>query len=104
MASGSPQYEWLKGELANSNAACQVAYFHHPLFSSGSHGNNPGVKPLWDLLYADRGELILNGHDHDYERFAPQNPSDKLMPGVSASLSSVLAAEPLRVGYGQSQL
>jgi hypothetical protein len=75
LASGSPQYEWLKGELANSNAACQVAYFHHPLFSSGSHGNNPGVKPLWDLLYADRAELVLNGHDHSYERFAPQNSS-----------------------------
>ncbi len=74
MAPGLAQYEWLKGELANSSATCTAAYWHHPLFSSGPHGNNPAAKPLWDLLYADGADLVLNGHDHTYERFAPQNP------------------------------
>jgi hypothetical protein len=51
-----------------------LAYWHHPLFSSGKHGNNPGVEPLYRALYDADAELILSGHDHHYERFAPQDP------------------------------
>jgi acid phosphatase type 7 len=69
----SPMVVWLKQDLAAHPVACTLAYFHHPLFSSGSeNGNDPKMKPSWDALYAAGAEVILNGHDHDYERFAPQ--------------------------------
>jgi hypothetical protein len=77
-ADGSPQVTWLKADLAASSAACTVAMWHHPRFNSGaSHGNDPEVQPLWDTLYQNGADLILNGHEHVYERFAPQNPQQK---------------------------
>ncbi|HEX6654589.1 MAG TPA: metallophosphoesterase [Candidatus Limnocylindria bacterium] len=72
---GSTQLDWLKADLAANPRACSLAYWHRPLFSSGQHGNDSTVKPFWDALYAAGADLIINGHDHDYERFAPQNPS-----------------------------
>ena len=71
----SPMVRWLKQDLASHPKPCTLAYWHHPLFSSGSHGNVPKMKPSWDALYAADAEVVLNGHDHDYERFAPQSPS-----------------------------
>jgi acid phosphatase type 7 len=72
----SPQGKWLREDLAQHPAPCTLAYFHKPLFSSGAkHGNDPEMKPLWDALYHAGADVILNGHDHDYERFAPQNPA-----------------------------
>lgn len=65
---------WLKRDLAAHRGQCLLAYWHHPRFSSGEHGNETGVAPLWDALYAARADVVLNGHDHDYERFAKQNP------------------------------
>ena len=70
---GSRQVEWLRRNLASHPAACTLAYFHHPLFSSGEHGNNPFMKPIYRVLNAAGTELVLTGHDHDYERFAPMN-------------------------------
>jgi hypothetical protein len=67
---------FLQSDLAAHPAQCTLAYWHHPRFSSGSrHGNNSGMDPLWRSLYAARADVVLNGHDHEYERFAPQNPS-----------------------------
>jgi hypothetical protein len=75
----SPQTQWLKQELSQHARGCKLAYFHKPLFSSGGkHGNDPEVKPLWDVLYAAGADVVINGHDHDYERFAPQDPSGHL--------------------------
>lgn len=71
----SSQVAWLKADLAAHPTACVMAYWHHPRFSSGKHGNDSDVQPFWDALYAARAELVINGHDHDYERFAPQTPS-----------------------------
>jgi acid phosphatase type 7 len=72
---GSPEELWLRSDLATHPAACTVAYWHHPLFSSGkAHGNDPEMKPFWQDLYRANAELVINGHDHDYERFAPQDP------------------------------
>jgi hypothetical protein len=77
-AEGSPQLTWLKADLAASSAACTVAMWHHPRFNSGaSHGNAPETQPFWDVLYQNGADLILNGHEHVYERFAPQNPQQK---------------------------
>jgi hypothetical protein len=74
-AAGSAQETWLKADLAANSQGCTLAYWHKPLFSSGPHGNNASVKPLWDALYAANADVVLAGHDHDYERFAPQTPS-----------------------------
>jgi len=71
----SPQGQWLKQDLAQHPAICTLAHFHQPLFSSGlKHGNNSAMKPLWDVLYHAGADIIINGHDHDYERFALQDP------------------------------
>ena len=75
---GSPQETWLKSDLAAHSNLCTLAYWHHPRFSSGEHGNFLGVQDLWNDLYASGAELVLNGHDHDYERFAPQDPNGNL--------------------------
>jgi hypothetical protein len=75
----SPQGKWLKEDLALHPTGCTLAYFHKPLFSSGgAHGNDSLMKPLWDLLYHAGAEIVINGHDHNYERFAPQDPDGKL--------------------------
>ena len=75
----SQQIEWVRQDLARHPNGCKLAYFHKPLFSSGGkHGNDPELKPLWDALYAARVDVVINGHDHDYERFAPQDPAGHL--------------------------
>lgn len=66
---------WLRSDLAAHPTGCVMAYWHHPLFSSGKHGDDASVRPLWDALNAAGAELVINGHDHDYERFAPQTPT-----------------------------
>lgn len=72
---GSPQERWLRSELAAHPDECLLAYWHEPRFSSGPHGSNATYAPLWRALYDYRAAVVLNGHDHVYERFAPQNPS-----------------------------
>ena len=69
---GSPQYEWLVGDLASSDARCTLAYWHHPRFSSGPHGSDPSLADLWRALDEGDADVVLAGHDHLYERFAPQ--------------------------------
>ena len=77
----SEQAKWLQHDLADRPAGCTLAYFHRPLFSSGlAHGADPELKPLWDILYHAGADVVINGHDHDYERFAPQDPSGKADP------------------------
>jgi calcineurin-like phosphoesterase family protein len=72
---GSPQEQWLRADLAASKARCTIAYWHHPRFSSGLHGNITDTDAFWRDLYAAGAEVILVGHDHNYERFAPQDPN-----------------------------
>jgi hypothetical protein len=74
----SPQGQWLAADLAAHPADCTLAAWHHPRYSSGPHGDDAVTGPLWDLLMRHRAELVLVGHDHIYERFAPQgNVSDR---------------------------
>ena len=79
---GSPQGRWLQEDLAtNDEEACTLAYFHHPLFTSGSY--RPGierVERLWEVLYAAGVDVMLNGHDHNYQRFSPQDPGGRADP------------------------
>jgi Calcineurin-like phosphoesterase/Fibronectin type III domain len=70
---GSPEYSWLQQDLTADDHACTIAYWHHPLFTSDdTQKGNTAVTPLWELLEADGAEIVLNGHVHSYERFAPQ--------------------------------
>lgn len=71
---GSIQEQWLRADLAAHPNTCTLAYWHKPLFSSGDHGGNTAYRALWIDLYEAGADIILNGHDHDYERFAPQDP------------------------------
>src|SRR5688572_278514 len=75
MSSTSAQMTWLKADLAANPKACVLAYWHHPRFSSGDHGNNSSTQPLYQALYDANADVILTGHDHSYERFAPQTPT-----------------------------
>jgi hypothetical protein len=75
---GSEQERWLRADLAAQRTECTVAYWHHPRFSSGRHGGAPEMAALWQALYEAGGELAISGHDHVYERFAPQDAAGKL--------------------------
>jgi len=78
---GSPEERWLSTDLFTHHSACTLAYWHHPRWSSGEHGNNPIMGTIWQDLYGAGVDVVLNGHDHDYERFAPQDPWGRLDPG-----------------------
>jgi hypothetical protein len=72
---GSAQEQWLRADLAAHPARCTLAYWHHPRFSSGPHGDFLQMDAVWEALYEAGAEVVISGHDHDYERFAPQGPS-----------------------------
>jgi acid phosphatase type 7 len=74
MGVGSPQLEWLKDDLAQTRAACVAAIWHHPLFSAGPNPTVPDTVYLWRALYDAGADIVINGHDHMYERFALQTP------------------------------
>jgi hypothetical protein len=70
-SAGSAQEQWLRQDLAANPRACTLAYWHHPRWSSGAHGNNTSMTAIWQALYDNGADLVLNGHDHNYERWAP---------------------------------
>jgi Ca2+-binding RTX toxin-like protein len=73
---GSDQESWLRADLRANRAECTLAYMHHPRFSSGNtHGGSASVEPLWRALYDYGAEVVLAGHEHDYERLAPLTPT-----------------------------
>jgi hypothetical protein len=72
----SPQTRWLEGDLAAHRNACTLAFWHHPRFSSGAaHGSRATYQPWWQVLYEAGADVVLAGHEHLYERFAPQTPT-----------------------------
>jgi hypothetical protein len=75
---GSPQERWLHEDLRLHQGKCVLAYWHHARFSSGIHGSNRAYDPFWRDLYEAGADIVLSGHDHHYERFAPLNPEGKL--------------------------
>jgi hypothetical protein len=80
MSAGSAQEQWLRGDLAATTKTCVLAYWHHPRFSSGSHGSSTESQPLWQTLYDFNADVVVVGHDHNYQRFAPQTPSGAADP------------------------
>ena len=78
MAAGSPQETWLRQDLAANTKLCTVAMWHSPIFTSGSHAPDSSTRPLFQALYDYNADLLLVGHNHNYERFAPMDPSGQL--------------------------
>ncbi|MFC9254678.1 metallophosphoesterase [Amycolatopsis thailandensis] len=76
-SSGSAQVTWLKNDLAASTKPCTAAFFHHPRFSRGTHGDDTSVNPFFQTLYDAKADLVVVGHDHNYQRFAPSRPDGK---------------------------
>jgi acid phosphatase type 7 len=72
---GSPQENWVRADLAAHRVSCTLAYFHHPRFSSGQAGDDLEMSSIWSDLVGSGVDLVLTGHDHEYERFAPQDAS-----------------------------
>jgi acid phosphatase type 7 len=97
---GSPQETWLRQDLAANQSSCTLAYWHHPLFSSGSY--RPGItsaRPLFRALYENDAELVLNGHDHNYERFAPQDEAGN--PDPARGVRQFIVGTGGKSNYGQ---
>jgi 3',5'-cyclic AMP phosphodiesterase CpdA len=80
-AAHAAQLEWLRRDLASHPARCTLAYWHHPLYSSGGHGSIAKMRDVWEVLYRAGAEIVLSGHDHDYERFAAQDADGGFDPG-----------------------
>ncbi len=98
-AAGSPQEQWLRADLAANPAACTLAVWHHPLFSSGIEQPSEPMRPLWRALHEAGADVILNSHDHAYERFAPQNPE-----GVADPATGIRQFISGAGGYSHQQL
>lgn len=72
-AAGSPQEQWLRAELAATRAACTLAFWHHPPFTSSARAASPVMLPLWRILVDHGVDVVLTAHEHQYERFAPMD-------------------------------
>ena len=84
--SESPQVRWLRDDLSKTTKACTLAYWHHPRLSSGSeHETREFVEPLWDVLADDDADVVLNAHEHNYQRFAPQNGIREFVVGTGGA-------------------
>jgi acid phosphatase type 7 len=90
------QEDWLRRDLAEHPAKCTLAYFHRPPYSSGLYGGIHEVRPLWKILYDGGADLVLTGHEHDYERFAPQN--------ATGGADSVTGMQEIIAGTGGGDL
>jgi len=77
-AAHAAQIAWLRTELADKPAACTLAFWHHPLYTSGGHRPPGRMRDAFAILHAAGAELVLSGHDHDYERFAPQDANARV--------------------------
>ncbi len=80
MGPGSPQQQWLRQELSTTRFNCTLAYWHRPLFTSGPNFPNPDVRDLWLPLQEFGVDVVLNGHDHLYERFDKQDADGRPSP------------------------
>jgi hypothetical protein len=64
------QAEWLRQDMQENPRDCYVAYWHRPRYSDGRHGDEPAVEPIWNTFASQGGDIVLAGHDHNYQRFA----------------------------------
>jgi len=81
VSSGAAEETWLRNDLAAHTNQCTLAYWHEPRFSSGTtHGSDTDLATVWQDLYNAHADVVLNGHEHNYERFAKQSPSGAADP------------------------
>ncbi|MBE0699348.1 MAG: metallophosphoesterase, partial [Anaerolineaceae bacterium] len=76
----SAQAEWLRTDLASNTAKCTLLYWHHPRWSSGMAGGSGSVSTFWRVAVENNADVVVNGHDHNYERFAPQDAEGNADP------------------------
>jgi len=97
---GGAQEDWLRKDLTEHPATCTLAYWHHPSFSSGSeHGNSPHMFKLLKILYQHGISALISGHDHIYERFAPQDPDGKAeLKGIRQFIAGTGGAPLYQIG------
>jgi len=95
---GSEQEWWLRQDLAADDSDCTIAYWHHPLYTSGGEGPSPAMAPIWNALHDDYADLVLNGHDHDYERFPERGAAPAGTPEPGRGLREIV------VGTGGKRL
>jgi hypothetical protein len=76
----SEQYKWLQEDLATNKQPCTIAYYHHPLFNIGPEGSTPAMTDIWKLLADNKVSIVLNGHDHDYQRWMPLDGAGEPSP------------------------
>ncbi len=90
------QEEWLRKDLEDNKKKCVLAYWHHPRYSSSYHKSDPALVALFQILYDAGAEIVISGHDHTYERFAPQSPN--------AVLDTLRGVTQIVVGTGGADL
>lgn len=93
---GSPQYEWARSELISHAGKCSLAYWHHPVITSGPNGDNPHMRSMWKLMAQQKVDVVMSGHDHLFERFAPMNGELSATPagGVRLFIVGTGGAKP----------
>jgi fibronectin type 3 domain-containing protein len=94
VAPGTPQYEWFVADLAANRSPCTVVFWHHPLFTVGSEDPAPRMQAMWDLMASHHVTLLVTGHDHNYQRWAPM--------GAGGALASDGIVEVVVGGGGHS--
>src|SRR5690606_32268957 len=80
LEAGTPQYDWLVQDLANNTSACTIAFLHHPIFNIGPQGVSSEVAALWPLLVQNGVDVVLTGHDHNYQRWYPVDAGGNIDP------------------------
>ncbi len=99
---GSPQLDWLVDDLAATTTGNILGYWHHPRFSTGHHGDQPAVAAFWETLADAGADVVLNGHDHDYERFVAMDATGRPDPTGIREFVVGTGGAPLR-GFGPSR-
>ena len=94
---GSKQVKWLQEDLATHQRSCILAYFHHPFYSSGKHRSSRKPKAFWKELYKAGADIVIAGHDHNYERFAKQDNKSNLDPNGIRSFVVGTGGRSLRI-------
>jgi Bacterial Ig domain/Calcineurin-like phosphoesterase/Fibronectin type III domain len=109
---GSPQYDWLENQLTTNPSQCTLVYYHHPYFNVGEEGRQLQMTPIWQLMAAHGVDIVLNGHDHDYQRWtsldgdgnpSPTGITEFVVGSGGHGLQDVVNPDPNMVkGYFQS--
>jgi calcineurin-like phosphoesterase family protein len=98
---GSEQGRWLFEELKAHPARCTLAFWHRPLFSSGVEGNHPKMRDVFQALHEAGAAVVINGHDHVYERFAPQDAQGQADPVRGIRVFIVGTGGATSMGFSQ---